>query len=82
MFAEHCHKIYEERGDTTGEYCCGYHWCCDECKGELCNGCADCAATIIEIYKSFGFEIDRSDIDFDNFEKRAKELYESRFRKD
>ena len=44
---------------------------------KLCNGCADCVATIIEIYESFGYEIDRSDIDFDNFEKRARELYES-----
>jgi len=77
MFVEHCNKIYEERGGKTGEYCCGYHWCCDECKMKLCNGCADCVATIIKIYESFGYEIDSSDIDFDNFEQRARELYES-----
>lgn len=79
MFTEHCNDIYFKRGDKTGEYCCGYHWCCDKCKQEIGNGCADCVATIIEIYESFGYEIDRSDIDFDNFEKRARELYESNF---
>lgn len=77
MFVEHCDKIYEERGSGTGEYCCGFHWCCDKCKQELCNGCADCVQTMIDIYESFGYQIDRSDIDFDDFEKRARELYES-----
>ena len=77
MFVEHCNKIYEDRGSETGEYCCGYHWCCNECKAKLCNGCADCVQTIIDIYESFGYQIDRSDIDFEKFEKRARELYES-----
>ena len=31
-FVEHCNKIYFEKGDKTGLYCCGYHWCCDECE--------------------------------------------------
>lgn len=77
MFVEHCNKIYKERGNDTGEYCCGYHWCCNECEAKLCNCCADCAQTIIDIYESFGYKIDQSDIDFDEFEKRVRELYES-----
>lgn len=76
MFTEHCNKIYEERGSLTGEYCCGYHWCCNECKNEICNCCADCVQTIIDIYESFGYQIDTSDIDFDSFEKKAREIYE------
>ena len=77
MFADHCQKILDERGEYTGEYCCGYHWCCDKCKCELCEGCLDCAATMYEIYESFGHTVDRSNLDFDKFEERAKELYES-----
>lgn len=78
MFTEHCNKIYFERGSFTGEYCCGFHWCCNECENKICNCCADCAATIIAIYKSFGYQIDRSDIDFERFEKKAKKLYEQK----
>lgn len=74
MFTEHCNKIYEERGSMTGEYCCGYHWCCNECKGELCYGCADCVATIISILEENGVEIDYSNLDFDYWERKARDL--------
>ena len=77
MFVEHCNKIYEKEGHFNGKYCCGFHWCCKECRNEICNGCADCVQTIIDIYESFGYQVDRSDIDFDKFEKRVRELYES-----
>ena len=74
MFVKHCNKIYFERGDSTGEYCCGYHWCCDECEQELCNGCADCVATIVKILKEHDIKIITSDIDFEKWEKLAEEL--------
>ena len=77
LFTNYCQKIYEERGDETGEYCCGYHWCCDECEQKYCCGCEDCVQTIIDIAKSFNIEIDRSDIDFEAFEERIKKCYEN-----
>lgn len=76
MCGEYFDKIFEEKGDMTGLYCCGYHWCCDECVQEICRGCADCALTMYKIYESFGYEVDRSDLDFAKFENRTKELYE------
>lgn len=77
LFTNYCQKIYEERGDLTGDYCCGYHWCCDECEQKHCCGCEDCVQTIIDIAKSFNIEIDRSDINFEKFEERIKKYYEN-----
>lgn len=74
MFVEHCNKIYFERGERTGEYCCGYHWCCDKCKQQLCNMCADCVATIVQILNDNGVTIYTSDIDFNKWEERAEKL--------
>ena len=80
LFTEHCNKIYFERGSETGEYCCGYHWCCNECEAKICNCCADCVQTMIDILKSFGYNPDYSDTDFDALEERIRKLYESRIK--
>ena len=34
-FRLHLEKIYEKKGPDEGAYCCGYHWCCDICKGDI-----------------------------------------------
>lgn len=76
-FNEHCNKIHEERGIYNGEYCCGYHWCCDECECKLCNGCADCVQTIKDILEKNDIKIDYNDFDFEYWERKAKEVYEN-----
>ena len=81
LFVKHCNEICEERGGRTGEYCCGYHWCCNECEAKLCNGCADCVKTIIDIYESFGGVVDYTDIDFEVFEESVRKLYETKNRR-
>jgi len=72
----HCEKIHEERGIYNGEYCCGYHWCCDKCEYKLWNGCADCVHTIKKIAKEYGIKIDYNDYDFEKIERNIKEVYE------
>lgn len=74
MFVKHCEKIHFEKGEQTGAYCCSYHWCCDKCRQELNCGCQDCVKTMVDILKENGVPIDTSDIDFDNWEERAKKL--------
>ena len=78
LFTKHCNKIFFERGDRTGEYCCGFHWCCNECEQKHSCGCADCVQTMIDILKSFGYEPDYSDINFKRFERRVRALYEGK----
>lgn len=78
LFVDHCNNVYAKEGNRTGKYCCGYHWCCNECKQELSYGCADCVQTMINILESFGYKIDYSDIDFDALEERIRKLYESK----
>lgn len=75
-YKEYCNEIYEERGSYSGEYCCGYHWCCDKCECKLCNGCADCVHTIKQIAKEYGIAIDYNDYDFEKIERNIKEVYE------
>ena len=77
-YIEYCNQVYQERGDYTGEYCCGYHWCCDECRHTLCNGCADCVHTIKRIGRELGINIDYLDFDFDKLECRIHEAYKKR----
>ena len=74
-YVEYCNSVYQDRGDSTGEYCCGYHWCCDECRQTLCKGCADCVHTIKQIARELQIEIDYSDFDFENLEWRIFEAY-------
>ena len=74
-YVEYCSHIYQERGDSTGEYCCGYHWCCDECRHSLCDGCADCVHTIKNIARKLGIKINNLDFDFDKQERRIQEAY-------
>ena len=74
-FAQYCQDIYEEKGSLTGLYCCGYHWCCDECYGTLCNGCRDCVKTMKTILKEHNVFIDYNDYDFAKWERIAKETY-------
>lgn len=75
-FVKYCDKIYNKRGQLTGEYCCGYHWCCDKCETNLCCGCADCVQTIIDIAKTLDIYIDRSDLNFQKFEDYVRKSYE------
>ena len=76
-YVEYCDRICQERGSSfTGEYCCGYHWCCDKCKQTLCNGCADCVHTIKQIARELQIKIDYSDFDFEKLERRIREAYE------
>ena len=82
LYKKYCEKIYDERGGNTGEYCCGYHWCCDECYGTLQNGCSDCVHTIKQIAKELGIEIDYNNFDFEKIEKEIEKAYErSRIKK-
>ena len=76
LFSEHCWKKYQADGESTGEYCCGYHWCCNECEQRHASGCDDCVQTMIDILESFGYKIDYSDVDFDALEERIRKLYE------
>lgn len=73
-FRKHCDEICISEGNYRGAYYCGHHWCCDKCKCELADGCADCVATITSILEENGVEIDYSDFDFDYWERKAKEL--------
>lgn len=75
-FVDHCNKLYSKYSEMDGRYCCGYHWCCDECDMRLCNGCADCARTMVEIYRSYGLEVNTNDRDFEKFEETVRKLYE------
>ena len=77
-FVKYCEKIYHKRGELTGEYCCGYHWCCDECEQKHCCGCQDCVQTIIDIAESLGIMIDRSNLNFKKFEEKVEKAYEER----
>lgn len=81
LWSEHCFKQYKEDGELTGLYCCGYHWCCDECEMKHACGCDDCVQTMIDILKSFGYEPDYSDTDFDALEERIKQMYETKNRR-
>jgi len=72
-FAKHCDEIYDKEGDLKGTYCCGYHWCCDECVG-VGTGCTGCVNTIVSILERNGVEIDYNDFDFDYWERKAREL--------
>lgn len=81
LWSEHCYKQYEKDGELTGLYCCGYHWCCDECEMKHACGCDDCVQTMIDILESFGFKPDYSDIDFDALEERIKKMYETKNRR-
>ena len=74
-YVEYCDHVYQERGAYTGEYCCGYHWCCDECKQTLCKGCADCVHTIKQIARELQIKIDYFDFDFEKLERRIYEAY-------
>ena len=74
-FTAYCDKIYEERGSISGVYCCGYHWCCNECYCKFAKGCRDCVATIEEILKKHHIAIDYSNYDFYEWEKLAYALY-------
>lgn len=74
-YVEYCNRVYEECGGSTGEYCCGYHWCCDECRATLCNECADCVHTIKKIARELQIEIDYLDFDFEKLERRIYEAY-------
>ena len=76
-FVEHYNKIYFEKGDETGLYCCGYHWCCDKCECKLCNVCADCVQTIKTILEENDIKIDYNDFDFEYWERKAKEAFEN-----
>ena len=71
----HCEKIYHEEGDMNGSYCCGYHWCCNECECKLHNGCADCVHTIKTIAKELGIKINYLDYDFKKIEEEIKKTY-------
>lgn len=73
-FTKYCNEIYDREGDSTGKYCCGYHWCCDKCEMNICCGCADCVATIVSILEENGIEIDYNNFDFEYWERRAEEL--------
>ena len=74
-YVEYCDRVYHERGAYSREYCCGCHWCCDECGCRLCRGCADCVHTIKQIAKKLQIKIDYSDFDFDKQERRIYEAY-------
>lgn len=74
-YVEYCDRVYSERGAYSGEYCCGYHWCCVECGCRLCRGCADCVHTIKQIAKKLQIKIDYSDFDFEKLERRIYEAY-------
>ena len=74
-YVEYCNRVFDERGDSTGEYCCGYHWCCDECRQTLCNGCADCVHTIKKIVRELQIKIDYFDFGFEKLERRIYEAY-------
>lgn len=73
-FTRYCDQIHEEQGEMTGAYCCGYHWCCNQCEMNLCCGCADCVATIVSILEENGIYIDYNDFDFEYWERRAEQL--------
>lgn len=74
-YNEYCNRVFDERGDASGVYCCGYHWCCDECRMTLCNGCRDCVHTVKQIARDLQIKIDYSDFDFEKFERRIYEAY-------
>lgn len=78
LFTAYCEEIYHEKGESTGIYCCGYHWCCDECKCQLNHGCQDCVQTIIDIAESLDINIDRSDLNFQKFEEMVYKAYKKR----
>ena len=80
-FVERCNEIYFKEGDMYGTFCCGYHWCCEECEMKLCNCCADCVYVIKKLLKRYGIQIDYNDYDFDKWERLAREAYEQRKRK-
>lgn len=80
-YKEYCEKIFREKGDFSGLYCCGYHWCCDECLCRLENGCADCIYTIKTLARRFGILIDYNDYDFEKFEKKVAERYLENYKK-
>ena len=74
-YVEYCNKLFHEKGDYAGYYCCGYHWCCYSCSQELCNGCADCVHTIKLLAKKFGIKINYLDYDFNAFEEKVRISY-------
>ena len=76
LFVNRCQKLYNKYSDSNGTFACGYHWCCDECKLERVCGCRDCVETIITILEKNNIEIDYNNLDFDYWEKLARDLYE------
>ena len=74
-FEKYCWDKYEKEGDKTGCYCCGYHWCCNECFCSSQSGCADCVLTIKTILLNNGIEIDYNDYDFEKWENLAYEAW-------
>lgn len=77
-FIEWCNNEYFTKGDMQGRFCCGYDWCCDECK--MCTGeaCYDCADTIITILKRNNVQIDYLDFDFKKWEDLANAKYKEK----
>ena len=76
-FNKHCINMM---GDYEPYYCCGYHWCCDECYGMFEDGCMDCVITIEMILQRNGYRIDYENVTdeyFDMIEDVAESLLEA-----
>lgn len=78
MFSKYCYGKYESDGQVTGQYCCGYHWCCNVCRQKHQCGCDDCVQTIVDILEEHNVTIVTSDLDFESWENKAKALYEEK----
>jgi len=76
-FNQHCISMM---GDYEPYYCCGYHWCCNECYCMFEDGCMDCVITIEMILQRNGYRIDYENVTdeyFNMIEDVAESLLEA-----
>lgn len=76
-FNKHCISMM---GDYEPYYCCGYHWCCNECYCMFEDGCMDCVITIEMILQRNGYRIDYENVTdeyFNMIENVAESLLEA-----
>lgn len=74
-YVEYCEGVYHKRADYTGEYACGFHWCCEDCMRIYFKGCTDCVHTIKKIARQLKIKIDYSDFDFEKLERQICKAY-------